>query len=297
MKNIIIIAAVFMLLTCGVSNAKIRIAAAYPYIADIAEKIGKEKVEVKTLAPGNWDPHFVPAKPSLIAKVRTADLLISNGAELEIGWLPPVVRESRNSKVTTGSRGFLELSEHIKLVDIPADISRAKGDVHPFGNPHFILDPVNITIISAAVSDRLAEIDPANADYYKKNLAEFGENWKKKLVEWEKAMSPFKGSRIVQYHKLFNYFFKRYGLTPVMELEPLPGIAPTSGHIYTVIETVKAQKIKHIFNDVYHPVAPALLVSEKTGAGVIVLPHDVGAVKEAGDIISLFDEIIRRITK
>jgi zinc/manganese transport system substrate-binding protein len=296
MKKIIIAVTLLLFLT-GVSYAEIKIAAAYPYIADIAARIGGEKVEAAALAPGNWDPHFVPAKPSLIAKVRNADLLISNGAELEIGWLPPVIRESRNAKIMPGAKGFLDLSDHIKLIDIPADISRAKGDVHPSGNPHFNLNPVNMLIISKVISEKLSEIDPGNADYFKINQQKFSEIWNKKLTEWEKAMAPFRGSRVVQYHKIFDYFLKCYGLIPAIELEPLPGISPSSNHIARVIETIKIEKIKYVFNDVYHSVKPAELVAGKGGAKVIVLPHDVGAVKEARDVVSLFDEIVRRITK
>ncbi|MFH0977397.1 MAG: zinc ABC transporter substrate-binding protein [Spirochaetota bacterium] len=292
-----IISVIMLLCTLSASYSEIRIAAAYPYIADVAAKIGGDRVKADALAPGNWDPHFVPAKPSLIAKLRNADLLIANGAELEIGWLPPVVRESRNAKIMQGAKGFLDLSDHIKLIDIPVNISRAKGDVHPSGNPHFCLDPANILLISKAVSDKLCEIDPAGAEYYKANQIKFSGIWNSKMIEWDKAMAPLKGSRVVQYHKIYDYFFKRYGMQSAGELEPLPGISPSSGHIARIIETIKAEKIRYIFNDVYHSTNPAELVAGKTGARVLVIPHDVGAVKEARDVVSLFDEIVRRITK
>lgn len=288
---------IILLMLATAASAKLKVVTTYPYIADIVKIIGKDRVSATALAPGAWDPHFVVPKPSLIARVRQADLLILNGAELEIGWLPPVVREARNPKVKPGSGGFLDLSAYIELIDVPENVSRAQGDVHPSGNPHFCLDPHNIKIIAEAVRERLSALDLNNSDFFQKNLDNFLKLWDNKLKEWENALKPLVGAKVVQYHKNYDYFCNRYGIIPIIELEPLPGIAPTSKHILRVINVVKNKNAKIILNDVYHSTKPAELVADKTGIKVIVLPHDVNAVKEAKNIVSLFDEIVRRLTE
>ncbi len=291
-----IITALFLIIATT-AFAEIRVVTTYPYIADIAKKIGRHRVKTQSLAPGSWDPHFVVPKPSLIAKVRRADLLIINGAELEIGWLPPIVRESRNARVQPGANGFLDLSGCIELIDIPENISRAHGDVHPSGNPHFSLNPDNITKISIIILKRLCVIDSDNSSFYKKNHEEFHKLWNKKLKKWDEAMKPLKGMKVIQYHKIFDYLFQRYEIVGVTEIEPLPGITPTSRHIMDVINRVRSEGVKLVINDVYHSTKPAQLIARKTGVKMIVLPHDVGAVQDAKDIVALFDNIVRRLTK
>ncbi len=294
MKKILV--TIFLLIT-STSFAKLNIAATYPYIADIAQRIGGDRISACALAPGNWDPHFVVPKPSLIAKVRGADLLIMNGAELEIGWLPPVIRESRNAAVQPGADGLLDLSLHLKLIDIPDNVSRAHGDVHPSGNPHFSLDPANIRAAAGIICKKLGALDPDNSAYYHNNFNEFVKTWDKKMLEWETAMKPLKGAKVIQYHKLFDYFFARYSLVPVSEIEPLPGIAPASGHIIKIINLAKTNGVNMILTDVYHSKEPAELIAAKTGIRMIVIPHDVNAVPGAENIFLLFDEIFGRMTK
>lgn len=292
MKKLIILGLLFI---SSVSYAKIKVVASYPYIADVATRIGGEKVEVKTLADGRLDPHFITPKPSLIAILRKADVLFINGAELEIGWLPPVIRESRNAAIQAGAPGFCDLSTYIKLADIPVKVSRDLGDVHPSGNPHYNLNPDNILIIANAVMKKLSVIDPVNTSIYTKNYSAFAAMWKGKIKEWDAAMKPFKGVKVIEYHKIFDYFLNRYGLVSVSELEPLPGIAPTSGHMKKVIDIARKENVRFILTDVYHSTKPAEMAAGKSNAKMIVLPHDVNAVENVEDVVSLFDEIIKRV--
>ncbi len=277
--------------------AKINIVTSYPFIEDIVRNIAQDKVRVKALAPGNWDPHFILPKPSFIAKVRQADLLIINGAELEIGWIPPLIRDSNNSKIQPGSAGFLDLSEYVNLIEKPENISRAHGDVHPSGNPHYILDPYNVVKLARVITKKLSALDSGNRGYYESNLKKFLSRWDVKLKEWERAMESLRGVKVVQYHELFNYFIKRYKLISVIELESLPGIPPSSKHLLEVIKTAKRENIGFIINDVFHSQKPAKLVSGKTGVKVIILPHDISALNEVKTVFDLFDTIVRRLTQ
>lgn len=276
--------------------ARIRIATSYPYIADLTKRIGKDKVRVRALAPGNWDPHFVVPRPSLIAKVRNADLLIMNGAEVEIGWLPPVIRNSKNRRVQPGSSGLLDLSRSMRLIDVPKNVSRAHGDVHPSGNPHYYLDPYNIPKAAAAIYRRLCKIDGSNCNFYKKNYEAFRQQWMRKVAVWNSRMKSLRGKKVIQYHKNYNYFFKRYGIRSIAEIEPLPGIPPTASHIDKIIRLIKMRKVSLIISDVYHSKRPARFIAEKSGAKVVILPHDVNSVNNSGNLVKLFDEIVRRLT-
>ena len=285
------------LLTFGFAKAEINIVATYPYIASITKEIVKEKAYVDHLASGNLDPHFIVPKPSLSVKLRNADLLITNGAGLEVGWLVPLLNQASNRKINPDSNGFLDLSQYINLIEKPKDISRGMGDVHPEGNPHFHLDPYNVLIISQVITEKLCKLDSPNCDYYKNNLLHFKKRWNEKLSVWDSKMANFKGAKVYQHHKLYNYFLKRYGIISVGTIEPLPGIPPTAKHIGELIQKSKSENVSMILQDVYHPLKPAKYISEKTGLKIVILPHDVGAVQEAKDIFSLFDTIVERISK
>jgi zinc/manganese transport system substrate-binding protein len=295
MRIIIMLLSIF--LSYSVSFAKLRVVATYPYIADITEKIGKDRISVSALARGSRDPHHIVARPSIIAKIRRADLLIINGAELEIGWVPPILRDSRNPRIQPGSSGFIELSTSMELIQVPDKVSRALGDVHPAGNPHFVTSPGNVLIIARVIMKRLCEIDGENGEFYTKNFNEFKALWQEKIAEWRESLKAMKGMKVIQYHRNLDYFLKYFGIISVGEMEPLPGIPPTSKHIIKTIEKVKTEGVKLILNDVYHSTGPARFVSDRTGIKFVVMPHDIGAVEEAKDIVSLFDEIVRRLKK
>ena len=276
---------------------RLKVVTTYPYITDIVRIIGKDNVEVTPLARGDFNPHVIIPKPSYIAKMRQADLLIINGAQLEIGWLPPIMKQANNANVQPGEGGFLDLSTVVPLMDIPTSVSREQGDVHPEGNPHFSLNPDNIPAIVKAISGRLCTIDPENTSLYQSNSKEFIRTWENAMKKWEEELQPLKGARIVEYHKVFDYFLRRFGLVIAGTIEPLPGIPPTTKHIEQIEKLVEHEKIRFILQDVYNPQDASQYLSKKLGVKMIVLPHDVGAVKEADGILALFEEIVRRLTQ
>lgn len=273
-----------------------RVVTTYPYIADLVQQIGKDQVQVHALAPGNWDPHTVIPKPSMIARLRKADLLVINGAQLEIGWLPPLLNQANNPKIQIGTRGLLDLSQYVELIEIPVSISRAQGDVHPEGNPHYYLDPEKTPFLAKAIADRLGEIHPPSNRFYQHNFQMWEDAWKKKLEEWEKQMAPLKEARVIEYHKIFDYFLQRYGLILVGTVEPLPGIPPTSRHIDALGQIFTTHSVRFILHDVYHPDSASKHLSQKFGIPMKIIPHDVGALPNIKTLEELFDEIARRLT-
>ena len=275
---------------------ELNVVTTYPYIASIVQQVGGGRVEVQALASGNWDPHVIVPRPSYISKLRGADLLIMNGAQLEIGWLPPLMRQANNPKVNVGSTGLLDLSHSVHLIEVPVGISRAQGDIHPEGHPHFCLDPDNIPIFSKTIAGRLAELDPAGKNVYQNNNKTFSEKWNSKLIEWNARMENVKAITVIEYHKLFDYFLRRYGIKLLGTIETLPGIPPTSKHIADLEQMITSDSVRFILQDVYHSDDASRLLANKYGIRLVTIPHDVGAVEEATDIFTLFDEIIRRLT-
>ena len=295
MKRIVILL-ICVMMSFGLL-AKLRVVTAYPYMKDIADQIGEEKVTVIALTSGNWDPHVIVPKPSLIAQVRRADLLIINGAQLEIGWMPPVIRQANNAKVMPSRRGFLDLSTFVELIQVPDSVSRAQGDIHPAGNPHFHLDPYNIILLADAIADKLMDLDPENMEYYSRNKEKFLNQWKQKIAEWEEKLKPLKGTKYLEFHKNLDYFLQRFGLIVLDTIEPLPGIPPTSRHTIELINKLKTEQVAKILHDVYHSPKATKLISQKTDVPWIIIPHDVLSVNEAKDLFSLYDEIVDRLIK
>lgn len=276
------------------SYAQLTVVVSYPYIESITHAIGGDAIRVETLAQGKWDPHFVSPKPSLITKMRNADLLIINGADLEIGWLPPLLERAHNNRLNQ-LNNRLDLSKKVTLIDIPTNISRAGGDVHADGNPHFHLDPRNILLLSDAVAAFLSQKDPNNATEYRKNLIDFKQQWSTHLKRWETQMAPYRGKEVVQYHLVFNYFLRAYGLKTIGTIEPLAGIPPSSSHTMKLISLMNEQKPYCIMHDVYHPTKTGEFISDKTGVKILILPHDVGATSKAADLSHLFDTLIQSL--
>jgi zinc/manganese transport system substrate-binding protein len=270
---------------------------AYPYIGDLAQRIGGSNVTVFALARGDYNPHVIIPRPSFIAQIRKADLLIINGGELEIGWIPPLLRQGNNPAVQVGEPGFLDLSHAVTLIDVPTSVSRELGDVHPEGNPHFCLDPENIPLLARAIKERLVQLDPGNTPDYEKRYREFTDLWAKKLAEWGEKMKPFANVRVMEYHKIFDYFLRRYKVAIAATVEPLPGIPPTSRQMEHLESLLAAAPARVILQDVYNPDDASRHLAERLKMKVIVLPHDVGSVPEADNIVSLFDTIVRRITE
>ncbi|MEN8223364.1 MAG: zinc ABC transporter substrate-binding protein [Acidobacteriota bacterium] len=294
-KTIIFLITAAVLFLSSSIEGKLRVVVSYNYIADIVNRIGGEQVSVTPLSKGYKDPHYITPRPSFIAKMRKADLLIINGGQLEIGWIPPIIKKANNPKVNPGSRGFLDLFGFIEALDVPKEISRAHGDVHPDGNPHFHLDPENVLKVSEAIRDKLIDLDLKHRSLYENGYKEFSGLWQSKMDEWKKKMEKFSGKNVVQYHKNFDYFLKRFNMKQLGTLEPVPGIPPTTRHILEMIDMINNKGAEFIIHDVYHMKKPSRFVNRKTGVKLVILPHDVGSLPAVKDVFSLFDEIVRRI--
>ncbi len=269
--------------------AHLNIAVSYPYIGAITKAIGQDHVKTIVLAKGNWDPHFVVPRPSLISKLRSADALIMNGGQLEIGWLPPLIRRANNPKVQPNAKSFLNLSHYVELIQKPRSVDRSQGDVHPDGNPHYHLDPNNITVIAQTVAAFLISIDREHKDVYEANYEAFEKEWSKEIVRWQKKMESKKGMKVIQFHNNLAYFNRAYGLETIGTIEPLPGIPPSSKHTIALIQLIKEEKPAFIFHDVYHSTKSAQYLHDKTGIKVVLMPHDIGALESIDSLVGLFN--------
>jgi len=275
--------------------AHLNIAVSYPYIGAITKAIGQDHVKTVVLAQGNWDPHFVVPRPSLISKLRSADALIMNGGQLEIGWLPPLIRRANNAKVQPNAKTFLNLSQYVDMIQKVANVDRSKGDVHPDGNPHFHLDPNNILTIAQTVAAFLISVDSEHKAIYEKNFETFEAMWSKHLKVWDARMQDKKGMKIIQYHDVLAYFNQRYGLQSIATIEPLPGIPPSSRHTLGLIKLINEEHPKFILHDVYHSTKTAEYIRSKTGIKIILMPHDLEAIDSVDTLVALFDYLTEAI--
>jgi zinc/manganese transport system substrate-binding protein len=259
-------------------------------LASIAREVGGDKIKVESLARGYQDPHFVEAKPSFILKLNKADLLIAVGRELEIGWLPPLVTQSRNAKIQPGADGYLDASLTARILEIPTgQITRAMGDVHPLGNPHYWLDPDNGRRVAKAIQAKLGERDRANAAYYAQREADFESRLAAAGKRWQAMMAPYKGLKVVTYHRSWPNFAERFGLDVIGYVEPRPGIPPSPSHTIDVIQEMKRQNVKIIMVEPYFDLKTPNSIARETGAKVLVMPPSVGGEKEITDYFKLFD--------
>ena len=293
MKKILVL----LLLTSISLVAKINVVTTYTYLGEIVKEVGGNNVKVEVLASSKFDPHFIVPKPSLITKLRKADLLVINGRQLEIGWLPPLLRGAQNRAVNIGSNGFLDVSGVINMINKPAVVSRAQGDVHPDGNPHFALDPHNMVPIAQLITKKLVMLDGTNQTVYETNLKNFVTKWNAFLEQYDAKMAQCSEKKVVQYHELFNYFLKRYDFTLVGDIEPLPGISPSSKDALKTINLMKDNGVKTILQDVYHEKKTAEFIADKTGAKVELIPHDVGSVEGADTLEGFYNTIEERLCK
>lgn len=267
-------------------------------IAALVRVIGGEWVNVESLSRGYQDTHFVPAKPSLMVIVHKADLLIYQGMELEVGWLPLLIQGARNQKVFLGQPGNLDLSLSIDPIEVPQGaLDRSMGDVHAFGNPHYNLGPSNIKPMLFMITDHLVKLDPDHEKQFKSNRNAFIRIFGKRLVGWKQRMAPFKGTKVVTFHRTWSYFLKEFGMEYIGTLEPVPGIQPSPTHLIRLSQLMKAKNARLILQANYYRNKFANLLSNKTGAQVLTLPPGVGGVPEAGDTIGLFDTLVNQITK
>jgi ABC-type Zn uptake system ZnuABC Zn-binding protein ZnuA len=289
-RSVLVVAAAVMTLVPPLGAAGLRVVATTEDLGAIAREIGGDKISVVALAKGYQDPHFVDPKPSFILDVSRADLLVVVGRELEIGWLPPLITSSRNSKIQVGGSGYLDASLNVKILEIPTgQITRAMGDVHPAGNPHYWLDPGNGRHIAQAIKDKLSELDQADRAYFDQRYADFDKRLAAAEKRWDAVLAPYKGSKVVTYHRSWPNFMERFGLDVIGYVEPLPGIPPTPSHTLDVINEMKRQGAKIIIVEPYFDLKTPQAIATQVGGVVLELAPSVGGTKEATDYINLFE--------
>jgi zinc/manganese transport system substrate-binding protein len=272
------------------ARAAVNVVASTEDLAALAREVGGDKVKVEAIARGYQDPHFVEAKPSFILKLSRAELLVVVGRELEIGWLPPLIQQSRNARIQVGADGYLDASLTARILEIPTgQITRAMGDVHPLGNPHYWLDPENGRRIAKSILDKLTAIDPADASYFAARHADFDRRLAEAEKRWDAMMAPYRGLKVVTYHRSWPNFADRFGLDVVGYVEPRPGIPPSPGHTIDLITEMKRQNVKILFVEPYFDLKTPNSIGRETGAKVLVMPPSVGGVKEVTDYFKLFD--------
>ena len=274
---------------------RINVVATTPDLAAIAREIGGDAVEVKALAKPTEDSHFVDAKPSHIVTLNRADVLIEGGAELELGWLPPLLESARNDRIAVGAPGRISASLGVRLLEIPTTFDRARGDVHALGNPHFLIDPVNVRLIAAQIADHLAQIEPGSATLFKANLRKFNATLDLRMAEWQKELAPYRGAKIVTYHKDFVYLAERCHLDGVETLEPKPGIAPSLSHLAQVIGVMKAQNARVILVQPFQNRKTAETVARQTGAVVLDIAQQPGARPNTDTYFQLMDYVVQTL--
>ena len=274
----------------GAAAAGLNVITTTSDLASIVSEVGGDKIAVESLARGYQDPHFVEAKPSFVLKLNKADLLVVVGRDLEIGWLPALINQARNARIQPGADGYFDASLTAKILDLPTgQITRAMGDVHPLGNPHYWLDPENGRRIAKAVQAKLSQKDPANAPYYAQRAADFDRRLSEAQQRWTSMMAPYKGIKVVTYHRSWANFADAFGIDVIGYVEPKPGIPPTPQHTLDVIQAMRAQGIKLIIVEPYFDSKTPKSIASQTGGNVLVLPPSVGGVPAASDYLKLFD--------
>jgi zinc/manganese transport system substrate-binding protein len=272
------------------AQSKLNIVASTENLAAIAREVGGDHVNVDSIAKGYQDPHFVEAKPSFILKLQRADLLILVGRDLEIGWLPPLIQQSRNAKVQVGGEGYLDASLQARILEIPqGQITRAEGDVHPLGNPHYWLDPENGKIVAKEIFDKFVKFRPNDRAYFEQRLNDFNNRLNEAEKRWASLIAPYKGVKVVTYHRSFPNFADRFGLEVVGYVEPKPGIPPTPQHTLDLINDMKKMNVKLVLVEPYFDLKTPNAIGRDTGAAVLVMPPSVGGTKEVTDYFKLFD--------
>jgi zinc/manganese transport system substrate-binding protein len=282
----------------GAAQGKLNVVTATEDLAAIAREVGGDRISVEPIARGYQDPHFVEAKPSFILKLQKADLLVVVGRELEIGWLPPLIQQSRNAKIQVGGPAYLDASLHARILDTPqGTITRALGDVHPLGNPHYWLDPENGKVIAKDIGDKLGELRPNDRAYFQMRVDDFQKRLTEAEKRWLASMAPFKGTKVVSYHSSFSNFADRFGIVVAGYVEPRPGIPPSPQHTLDLENQMKQQNIKIVMVEPYFDTKTPDAIGRDTGAQVLVMPPSVGGVKGTEDYFKLFDYDIQQLVE
>jgi zinc/manganese transport system substrate-binding protein len=279
------------------ARAELKILACEPEWAALAGELGGDLVSAESATTPQQDPHYIEARPSLIAKVRRANLVVCTGADLEVGWLPLLLRQAGNAAVQTGQPGFFSASDYVEMLDKPASIDRSLGDVHPYGNPHIQMDPRNIGKVGVALAERLSSLDPANAATYNARLTDFMTRWQSAVERWTAAVAPLNGKQVVTHHKGWIYLETWVGLTEVGNLEPKPGLPASAAHLAELLSQIKGQQVALIIRSVYEDGKASAWLADRTSIPQVVLPHTVGSVPGAEDLFGMFDIVIKTLVE
>ena len=277
--------------------AALQVFATVPEWGALAREIGGDKVSVFTATTGLQDPHRIEARPSLLAQARRADLVVATGADLEVGWLPLVVRDSGNANIQPGRPGYFEAARYVTMLDVSAVLDRSRGDIHAAGNPHIQLDPRNLFRIGEALAARLGELDPPNAPAYQAGYKAFADKWQAAILRWEKEALPLRAVPVLAHHDSFIYLAHWLGFKTMGTLEPKPGIEPTSGQLSGLVARQQSTPAKMVLRTAYQSDGPSLWIAEKAGIPAVMLPFTVGGTPAAGDLFGLFDDTVQRMLK
>lgn len=284
-----------LLVVAAPAQAAVKVLATTADWGALVEELGGDRVNVYTATGALQDVHRVEAKPSLVARARTADLLVANGAELEAGWLPVLVRESGNRNIQPGAPGYFEAAASVNLLEKPSRLDRAMGDIHPLGNPHLQLNPRNVALVAKALAARLGVIDPKNAAWYQARGADFDVRWSQAIARWEAKAAPLKGAPVVIMHRDQAYLCNWLGLREVAAIEPKPGVPPSAGYLGQLVAKLSASPPRMILRNAYNDPKAANWLSERVHAPVVTLPYSVGGTPEAKDLFGLFDDTLDRL--
>ena len=279
------------------AHAALKVLATTADWAALTRELGGDKVDVYGATTAFQDVHRVDAKPSLVARARSADLVVLSGADLEIGWLPVLLQESGNPRVQIGQPGYFDASSNLRLLEVPSTVDRSMGDVHPLGNPHVHLDPHNIAAIAKALTARLAQLDAKDAPYFESRGADFQSRWQQAMTRWEEKTAPLKGTTVVVIHRDQSYLCNWLGLKVVASIEPKPGLPPSAGYLGQLVAQLTSAPPKMILRNAYNDPKAAEWLSERVHAPVVLLPFSVGGTPEAADLFGLFDDTINRLLK
>jgi zinc/manganese transport system substrate-binding protein len=294
-KIMMLLAALFATLLALPAQAALNVLSTVPEWAALAQEIAGDKIRVSSATTALQDPHRIDARPSLIARARNADLVIATGAELETGWLPVVQRESGNARIQAGQPGYFEAAAHARMLEIPAKLDRADGDVHADGNPHINTDPRVYLRVGEALAARLAQLDPVNVAAYRAGYAAFATRWQANLARWERQAAALRGQPVVVQHKSFSYLLDWLGLKEVATLEPKPGVEASAAHLSRVLQQVRGQKPRWVIRAVWESSRATDWFAANSGTPAVVLPFTVGGNDAAKDLTSLFDDTLARL--
>jgi len=287
--------AALLLAIAAPATAALNIFACEPEWGALSRELGGDKASIYVATTALQDPHHIEARPSLIARARTADLVVCTGAELEIGWMPLVQTQSGNPRIQAGQPGYFEAARQLTLIEIPQRLDRSLGDVHADGNPHVHLDPSNIAKVAAVLAERMAQLDPGEADQYRARAKAFLERWQQASARWERVGAPLKGMAIVVYHKNMSYLVRWLGMREVGALEPKPGLPPTATHLSELLASLARNPAKAVVRAAYNEPRAAEWLSERAKIPAVTLPFTVGGSERAKDLFSLFDDTLSRL--